>query len=106
MKDIFETLDLHLVFREDIGRVAAQRIADHIVGQHLEVLVELGLGSRIEFHRRRGGTLRQVVAQGEHPAVRQIAEQRVAAGHQAVDFVGALHIGKRPAADIVHPTRT
>ena len=44
------------VFREDIGRVAAQRIADHVVGQHLEILVELGLGSRIELYGRRGGT--------------------------------------------------
>ena len=85
VKDVFETLDLHLVFREDIGRVAAQRIADHVVGQHLEILVELGLGSRIELYGRRGGTLRQVVAQGEHPTVRQIAE--------------------RLAADIVHPTQ-
>ena len=105
VKDVFETLDLHLVFREDIGRVPAQRIADHVVGQHLEILVELRLGSRIELYGRRGGTLRQVVAQGEHPAVRQIAEQCVTAGHQAVDLLRTFHVGKRLAADIVHPTQ-
>ena len=40
-----------------------QRIADHVVGQHLEILIELGLRGRVEHHGRRGGAFRQVVAQ-------------------------------------------
>ena len=102
VEDVFEALHLRLVLREDARLVPAQRVADHVVGQHLEVLVELGLGSRREADRRGGGTLRQVVAQEEEPAGGHVGEQAVARGQQLVDRLGLLHVLQRAAPHVVH----
>ena len=101
VEDVFEAFDLHLVLREDVGRIAPQRIADHVVGQHLEILVELGLRGRVEHHGHRGGAFRQVVAQRHHAVAGHVAQQHVAAGQQAVYPPGLLHVREHLAAQVV-----
>ncbi len=101
VEDVFEPLDLNAVLGENIGFVSPQGVADHVVGEQLEILVELGLGRRGETHLGGSGTLGQAVAQKEQPALHQVAQQPVAAGQQAVDLLGMLHVAERLAAHVV-----
>ena len=102
VEDVLQALDLRLVLRKYIGVVPPQGIADHVVGKHLEVLVELRLRGGREGHLCRGGTLCDVVAQQEETACSQVGEQSVAARQQAVDAFGLLHVCKRAAPHVVH----
>ena len=103
VEDVLQTLDLRLVLRKNIGVVSPQGVADHIVRQHLEVLVEFRLGSRRELHARLRRTLGQIVPQSENPASGQIGQQPVAARQQRVDLLGTLHVRQRLAAHVVDP---
>ncbi len=61
MEDIFQTLDLSLVLGENVGFVSAQSVADHIVGQHLEILIKGWLRSCRKRNSLRRRSLGQVV---------------------------------------------
>ena len=95
VEDVLQPFDLRLVLRKNIGVVSPQGVADHVVGEHLEILVELRLRRRRKAHRRRGGPLRQVVAQQQEPRPRQIGQQAVAAGQQRIRLLGTLDVYKR-----------
>ena len=103
VENIFETLDLRLVLRKYIGIVAPQRVADHVIGQHLEILVEFRLRRCRELHRCDRRPLGKIVAQQENPASGKVGQQRIAARQQRVDLIGMLHVRERPAADVVDP---
>ena len=105
VEDVLQPLDLRLVLRKNIGVVSPQGVADHVVGEHLEILVELRLRRRRKAHRRRGGPLRQVVAQQQEPRPRQIGQQAVAAGQQRIRLLGTLHVRERFAPHVVHPAQ-
>ena len=102
MEDIFEAFDLRPVLRKDESLVTAQRVADQIVGQQFEILVELGLRRRAEDDFRIGGALSEVVAEREQTAVRHIGQQAVAAGDVGVDLGRVVQIAQQFAAHVVH----
>ena len=102
VEDMLQTLRLRLVFREDPGRIAALRIADHVVGQQLEILVEGRLRRRREEHLGRRRTLLQVVAQRQQAHSGQVGQQDVAADDVLVDPLRLLHVAQQLAAHLVH----
>ncbi len=101
VEDIDEPLDLHLVLGEDVSLETPQGVANHIVGEHLEILVEFGLRSGGETHLDGSGPLGEAVAEHEEPAPGEVGEQPAAAGHERVDTLGLLQIGEGSAPDVV-----
>ena len=101
VKDVAQALHLGAVLREDVGLVAAQAVANHVVGQQGEVLVEGGLRRRREEHLGIGRALLQVVAQHEDAAAADVRQQAVAASQQRVDALRVVEVGHHLAAQVV-----
>ena len=80
VEDILQTLHLHLIFREDEGTIIALCIANHIIGQQFEILVELRLGLGREADRGVCRTLGKVVAQDHQSAPLYIGQKSVSGG--------------------------
>ena len=84
VEDVVQTFDLRLVLRENICPVSLGCRGCDVVGQHVELLVELGLRRRGKPNIGNGRTLLDVVSQLIQTARAHILEQDVAAGHHGV----------------------
>ena len=103
---VVEALDLRLALREDVGPIPLERRIGHVVGQHLELLVELGLRRGAELHFGIGRALAEVVVQHIDAPPLHVAQQTVAAGEHGIDQRRLLHLAQHAAAQVVHAAQS
>ena len=102
MKNIIQTLYLRSVVGQDVAVVTVFPAVDDVVGEHLEILVELRLRRSPERNSCGRGTLGQIVAQHSQTTLRQIAEQLLARRKQPCHLLRLVALFERASAQVVH----
>ena len=101
-KHVCQTLDLRLIFRENIRCETLRRACRKIVGQQRKVLIESGLRRCRKVDHALSRATRSLRAVHQHHRLAAIGDKEIARHHTLIDLRHLVPVAEQSLANVVH----